>query len=289
MRTEVSQNPWSFKDNIVLNNLQEAITEALAFKDAGGNTIVDLSPCTDMGRNPRGLFAVSQKTGLNIIMSSGRYSEPSMKEPEKHMQISDLVVRLLNEFINGVEDSDIKPGLLKVGFVDAINKEPEIRSLRAAGKVQRIVGCALFIHPHIWKPDSHQILDMLEEEGCDLRRVVLCHQDFLGDERDYLNSLIKRGPYLEFDTFGSGWINDPMWQKEEDRKIDHLISQINEGNADHLLISGDMCMKIMLECGGGMGLKNIPVHTMPALIARGIDQEIVNQIVIENPRQVLCH
>jgi phosphotriesterase-related protein len=289
IRFEVSQKPWSFKDNIVLRNYEDAITEANGFKSVGGNTIVDVSPCAAMGRNPQGLLSVSLNTGLNIIMACGRYSEPSMTDSEKHLEISDLVKRLLDEFTNGFEDSGIKPGILKVGFVDALDKEPEIRTLRAAGKVQNLIGCALYVHPHIWKSDSHVILDILEEEGCDLRKVILCHQDYLGHERDYLSSLIKRGPFIEFDTFGSGWINDPMWKKEESQKIDHLINQINDGNASHLLISGDMCMKIMLECGGGMGLKNIPVNTIPALLARGIDQEIVNQIVIENPMFALCH
>lgn len=288
-RAEVQQRPWSYRDNIVLINPNIAISEANEFKGAGGKTIVDASPFPGMGRKPRGLLSVSQATGVNVVMSCGRYSEPSMSEIEKEATIESLTARFLREFNEGTEGTKIKPGLLKVGFVSTIDKPAEIRSLKAAGRVQHIVGCAFSIHPHIWKEDSHLILDILEEEGCDLRKVILCHQDFLGSHLDYLDSLMKRGCYIEFDTFGSGWINDPMWQMDEDQKIANLIIQIERGNTSHLLISGDMCMKVMLGCGGGVGLKNIPLNVIPTLRSLGVDAETIDQIVIENPKNALCH
>lgn len=289
IRAVVQQRPWSYLDNVVLNDLNSAIDEANAFKAAGGKTIVDVSPYPGMGRNPDGLFSVSRTTGVNVIMACGRYSEPSMTDDEKQDSVETLAARFLREFRDGVEDTGLKPGLLKVGFVSTIDKPAEIRSLRAAGRVQHIVGCALSIHPHIWKPDSHLILDILEEEHCDLRKVILCHQDFLGTQFDYLDSLVRRGCFLEFDTFGSGLINDPMWQMDESQKIANLTSQIERGNSSHILISGDMCLKIMLGCGGGTGLKNIPVNVIPALRNLEIETETINQIVIENPKTVLCY
>ncbi len=289
IKLEVSKTPWAFPDNLVLDDLPSAISEVLAFQAVGGKTIVDVSPYPGMGRKPSGLCRISEITGLNVIMASGRYTDPSMSDTEKQLDIEDLKSRFFQEFLNGVEGSGIKPGLLKVGFVSKIDKIAEIRSLRAAGRVQQIVGCALAIHPHIWEPDSHQLLDILEEEGCNLHKVILCHQDYLGDQLDYLNSLVKRGCYLEFDTFGSGLINDPMWMCTEDTKLQHVVNQINLGNMDHILISGDVCMKIMQNCWGGIGFKNIPSNVIPALAARGIHPEIINQIVIENPAKVLCH
>lgn len=289
IRDEVAGNPWAFIDNIVLNDLAIAIEETAAFQTAGGKTIADLAPFPGMGRNPRGLLTVSETTGVNILMSAGRYSEPSMTEAEKRLTIEDIEKRVLDEFINGVEGSGIKPGLLKTGFVAQLNRESELRSLRAVGRVQNAVGCALSVHPHIWEPDSHLILDILEEEGCDLRRVILCHQDFLGGELDYLQSIVDRGPSIEFDTFGSGLIDDPMWRMDEETKLDNLVAQVERGNTSHLLISGDMFMKIMLTCGGGNGLANIPGKTLPALLARGVDPEVLNSIVVENPRRVFCH
>jgi phosphotriesterase-related protein len=283
---EVRQKPWSFKDNIILNDVNSAISEAKAFQAVGGETIVDASPYPGMGRNPRGLLAASIAAGVNVIMSSGRYSAPSMNEAEKAVSIEELSKRFLAEFTDGAEGSGIKPGILKVGFVDKADKEPELRSLRAAGQVQHKVGCALSIHPHIWQPDSHLLLDILAEEGCDLNKVILCHQDFLGSQHEYLQSLVSRGCYIEFDTFGSGFINDRMWQSSEESKIENVIAQIRQGNTKRILLSGDMCMKVMLVCGGGVGLRNIPANTLPALSTRGINPETIHMISVENPQRV---
>lgn len=289
IRPAVQSDPWAFRDNTFLDSEEKAIIEAEAFRRAGGRTIVDLSPYGSMGRNPQGLLHVAQKVGVNVIMSVGRYSEPTMTVYEKQKSVADLVGQFLDEFLNGVEDCGIKPGLLKVGFVDKLDKEAELCSLRAAGRVQGQVGCALSVHPHIWEPDSHQILDILEAEGCDLRRVILCHQDFLGDQVDYLDSLVKRGAFLEFDTFGSGLLNDPMWQLTEAQKIRNVQRQIERGNLAHLLISGDMCLKVMLSSWGGAGLVNLPLNTLPAMKAAGISDEALQILVEENPKIALCY
>lgn len=209
-RSKVVNQPWEYRDNPFLDDLDSTLGEVFAFSALGGKTIADLSCSPAMGRNPQKLRLVAERTGVNIIMSAGRYTFTSLTESEKSLSLADIEVSILDEFSSGVEGG-IYPGMLKAGFVNTIDKEPEIRTLRAVGRAQAKVGCALAVHPHIWQPDSHRILDILEEEGCDLRRVILCHQDFLGDHTDYLDSLCKRGAYIEFDTFGCGWINDPMW------------------------------------------------------------------------------
>lgn len=289
-RDEVIRNPWGYRDNCVLDDVDCAIHETKAFCEYGGRTIVDVSPYKGMGRNPAGLLAVAEKTSVNVIMSAGRYSEPSMSKGEREMDVGQIEKILLVEFENGVmENPEIMPGLLKVGFVSGIDKISEILSLRAAGRVQDKIGCALSVHPHIWEPDSHLILDILEEEGCDLEKVILCHQDYLGGQSEYLDSLAKRGVYIEFDTFGCGFINDRMWQQSDLEKIGFLEQQVELGNEEHILISGDMCLKIMLSFWGGIGLVNIPKYLIPSMKLRGISDELIETITIDNPRRVFCH
>lgn len=280
-------NPWGILDNTKLDSLESAQEEAATFAALGGKTIADLSPCAAMGRNPSGLLRVSETTGVNVIMSAGRYVLPSIAEEDKRLSSADLEALWLGEFIHGVDG--IRPGLLKAGFVSMVDDEMEVRSLRAVARVQAKVGCAVAVHPYIWEPRSHRILDILEEEGCDLRRVILCHQDILGDREEYLDSLIRRGAYVEFDTFGSGWINDPMWQQTDEEKVGFLMHQIERGNLEHLLISSDMCLKIMLPRWGGAGYAHIPRRVIPAMRAAGFDDDMVCAITVENVARVLCH
>ncbi|MDO9545971.1 MAG: hypothetical protein Q7J07_04365 [Pelolinea sp.] len=287
IRDQVVDHPWDIVDNTRLNNLSTAIEEVLLYAALGGKTITDLSCCTAMGRLPEGLLKVAENTGINVIMSCGRYTLPSMTEQDRRMSVADVEAQIFNEFINGA--NGIMPGLLKSGFTSKIDHDAEICTLRAVGRVQCRVGCAVAIHPYIWESESHLILDILEEEGCDLKRVILCHQDYLGIKSDYLNSLCKRGAYLEFDTFGCGWINDAMWQQTDAVKIGFLKEQVKLGNADHLLISGDICLKIMLATWGGTGYAHIPKTLIPAMRTAGFSNDLIHLLTVENPSRVYCH
>jgi len=286
-RGQVVNDPWGIVDNTRLDSLESAVHEVGVFAGLGGKTISDLSPCPAMGRNPVGLLRVSEATGVQVIMSAGRYVLPSMTEEDKRLGLEGLEGHLLAEFVNGVDG--IRPGLLKTGFVSKINDEAEVRSLRAVARVQAKVGCAVAVHPYIWEPMSHKILDIMEDEGCDLRRVILCHQDFLGSSGDYLDSLIRRGAYVEFDTFGSGWLNDPMWKQSDREKIGFLVQQVERGNTEHLLISGDMCLKIMFSRWGGAGYAHIPERVIPSMKLAGLGDDMIRAITTENAVRVLCH
>ena len=61
-------------DNIRLIDEEMAIREALRYKHAGGNSIVELTSI-GMGRDPLALARISRATGLNIIMGTGYYLE----------------------------------------------------------------------------------------------------------------------------------------------------------------------------------------------------------------------
>ena len=72
----VQLNKFSNIDNLRLCDEQLAIKEALLYKTAGGNTIVELSSI-GLARDPLALVRISRATGLNIVMGSGYYLECS--------------------------------------------------------------------------------------------------------------------------------------------------------------------------------------------------------------------
>ncbi len=292
-RSDVIYNPWAYRDNTILNDMDSAINELLAFKGYGGRSIADTTAYSKMGRDPEALCYVSGITGINVIMSSGRYSEPSMDDEEKRMSVADIEKRILGEFLNGVKNTGIKPGFIKVGFAGELNKECELNSLRAAARAQKKIGCAFSLHPNIWKCESHFLLDIIEEEGGDLRKVILCHQDFTGEHSEYHDSLVKRGVYIEFDTFGCECVADPLdiniWFRSDGQKIDYVVKQIELGNADHILLSGDMCLKIFFSKWGGWGYTHLPKHIFPRMRGKNISEENIFLMSVENPKRVFCH
>ena len=122
-----------------------------------------------------------------------------------------------------------------------------------------------------------------------ISKTILCHQDYLGNHTQYLDSLVKRGVYIEFDTFGCGMINDRMWQQSDQEKIAFVKKQIELNNEECILISGDMCLKIMLSKWDGIGYVNIPKFVVPAMRAAGLNESAIQAITISNPQKAFCH
>ncbi len=291
-RAEVVYNPWAYRDNTILDDMDSAIQEVRAFVGHGGRTIVDVTATAAMGRDPQALRYVSALTGANIIMSAGRYSDASIHNEERNISVEELEERILDEFENGVDGTGIKPGVVKVAIND-LNNPVELVSLRAGARAQKKIGCAMVCHSLIWSKDNHQVLDMLEEEGVDLRRVVLAHQDFTAEDWAYQDSLVKRGVNIEYDTFGCESGADPadvnVWFRSDGEKIRYVQKQIELGNLEHILLSGDMCLKIFFTRWGGWGYAHLPKHIVPRMLSAGIHPEQIHQMTALNPQRVFSH
>jgi len=291
-RAEVLYAPWAFKDDTILDDMDNAINDVKAFIGFGGKSIVDVTASESMGRDSGALRYVSSITGANIIMSSGRYSELSMTTEMKKMSVDDVKNVILDEFINGVGLTGIKPGVIKVACNDLSN-EVEVTSLRAGARAQKEIGCAMYIHPVIWNFKDNELLDIVEQEGGDPHRIIFAHQDFTGQDPEYHSSIAKRGAYIEFDTFGCECACDPfdpnLFFRSDGQKIEYIQKQIALGNIDHILMSGDMCLKVFLSKWGGWGYSHIPKHILPRMRGIGITEEQILRITVENPKRVLGH
>ena len=66
-----------YKDNVVFDDVDMMVRELECFKAIGGKTIFDVSP-VDLMRNPLKLKEISEKSGVNVIMSCGYYSVLAM-------------------------------------------------------------------------------------------------------------------------------------------------------------------------------------------------------------------
>ena len=75
--------------DISLNNENEILTELLEYKKYGGESIVDATNIS-LNRNPLGLKYLSEKTGLNIIMGSGYYLDPTHPKDMNNRTINEI-------------------------------------------------------------------------------------------------------------------------------------------------------------------------------------------------------
>jgi len=290
-RGDVVYQCFSYEDNLYMNNKEVALEELKKFKEAGGNTLIDVT-FKSIGRNPLTLRELSEKSGVNIIMGCGYYIISSWLDSDKKKTADQIEKEIIEEFSLGFGDTKIKPGVIgEVGIMD-MNNPFEVKSLRASARAQKKIGCGLIIHPPIWAKEGHKILDILEEEGADFKRVILGHCDHdtstIGDI-DYFDSLVKRGVNLAYDGFGLEIMGaQGYFLPCDDKRIDMIKEHIKRGNIDKLLLSQDTWLKICFTKWGGWGYGHILNHIIPRMKKAGITEDQINAMTIENPQRILC-
>jgi len=286
------------EDNLLLDDEALAIREAMYFKEAGGSTIVGLT-CINNGRNPTGLVNVAKATGLNVIMGTAYYVARSYT-PEMRMDsrtVEDIAEEFIRDITVGIGDTGIKAGIIGEIGISIPMGEGESKVLRAAGIAQQETGAAINIHPGGCQNSPFECVKVLEEVGANLGRVVFSHMSrtFPISARGARARLAGKGCYLEYDAFGMDGIYPQQtaemcpYDKANDAiRITLIMELIEDGFLDRVLISQDVNWKVLLRAYGGGGYSHILKNIVPQIRAKGMNEERIRTIMVENPKRLLC-
>ena len=153
-------------------------TELEAFRALGGSCLVDLT-LPGVGRDPRWLRRLAERTGLRIVMGAGWYRE-AYYPPEAlidRRSVESLADELVREFHEGVGETGIRPGILgEIGTDKPWVSAQEERVFRAVARASRATGMAVTTHAVMSDVGLAQ-LRTLEGAGVDPGRVVIGHAD----------------------------------------------------------------------------------------------------------------
>ena len=285
-------HPFQSLDNMQMLSESEAIEEAVLFREAGGQTIVD---CTinGIGRDPAALVRIARASGLNVIMGSGYYTAPSHDPDLTAKSEDEICAEIVSDVTDGVGDSGVHAGFVgEIGLSFPIESN-ERKVLRAAVRAQRETGACLSIHPGRNRASTFEIVDIVGEMGGDLSRVIMCHIDVrVRDAGDRLK-LAATGCCLEYDVFGweghfpSSWTTDDYLDMPNDtERLREIRALVDAGHLSQILISQDICRKSARVCYGGWGYVHIPEQVVPMMRQRGMAQEQIDAIMIDNPRRL---
>ena len=263
-----------FKDESLM------IEEAARFKEAGGGTIVELSN-RGLSPNPLGLKRISEATGLHVVMGSGWYREPYYDHAYiTQRSTRDLADNLVRDIEEGIDESGVRPGIIgEIGADLAWVSPAEERVFRAAARAHLSTGLAITTHA-VESPVGLQQLDILEDEGVDLRRVVVGHAA-TWPFPDYHDAIARRGAYVQFDTVRG------LNQYENELHVRLCLELIGRGFLDRLLLAQDNCFLSHLIAYGGKGYAFVPTTFVALLKEAGLSDEQVRTILVENPRRLL--
>ena len=285
----IKQNIINNLDNLMLTDLREATEEVMEVKRHGGSSIVDVTNC-GIGRDPIAIRKVSLETGINVIMGSGYYVGISHPPDMSQKSEEDIAGEIIRDIKEGVGDTGIKSGIIgEIGIENFIEDPNEEKVLRGAVMAQRETGAALYVHPPHTRV-CERIIEILEEEGADLNRVIMCHMEYHIDESmDYTFMVADTGIYIEYDCFGleGNWPESGLWEPSDTQRSRSVKKLIENGYQDKVLLSTDVCIKTLSMAYGGFGRAHLLRDCLSLLRQAGVTHEDINVILVDNPKRIL--
>ncbi len=282
-----------FDPDTRLDEMGTAVEELLEFKQAGGDTIVEVTTI-DMGRDANRLVELSATTGVRIIAATGFYKgnysssgEISQRTweylpPElRQASVSRLSDVFITEIREGIAGTKVKAGIIgEIGTSFNQIRDIEAKVLRAAARAHLVTGAPISTHTTLGTMGREQI-EIFKEEGVDLHHVVLCHMDLCADT-SYHVELARQGVFLGLDTAGK-----EKYQSDATR-VELIRRLVQEGFEDQVVISCDIGRRSQMQRHGGRGYVYLLHKFVPALRAVGIQIDVIEKFLVQNPRRLLA-
>lgn len=260
-------------DKAVLGELVEAREKF------GLGLVIELT-CQGMGREATVLEGLSEKSGVEVVCSTGFYYErfhPSYVERSSVEELSEILVE---EIQSGIEGTGVRPGVIgEVGSHGEEMTPSEEKCFRAAARAAIATGLPVSTHAHLGIGAVGQ-LDLLMNEGLPAERICLGHQDLTDDPVQH-GRLAETGAYVAFDTVGK-----TSYQPDEVR-VRLVLALLEAGYGERILLSNDISRESYLRDRGGVGYSHLFRSFLPELRKAGVDERTVRTMVEENPKRFL--
>ena len=285
-------------------DVQAAIEEVNLFKQHGGTSLVECTPI-DLARDPVGLARISRATGVNVIMGTSYYvshTHPDDMDSRSEDEIVEEIVGDVTvgapthrwEFVAAAPSLVREPTGIRAGVIGEVGcswpiADNERKVLRASGRAQRITGAPVLVHPGRNDSAPLQALEVLEDAGADLGRVIIGHLDRTVFDRRNLERIAESGCYLEWDLFGTerSFYNSTTDMPSDAQRMDDIAWIVSRGYGDRVLVAHDTESENSFARNGGHGYFHILANVVPRMRARGYTEETIRRILVGNPRDIL--
>ena len=285
----IRYNWTSNLDNLLLIEEKTALNEAMYYKREGGGTLVDATTI-GIGRDPLALSRLARATNLNIIMGAGWYIDKVHPEDMGSRTENDLAKQIIKELTEGINETNVKAGIIgEIGCSWPLT-DNERKVLRAAATAQSETGAPILIHPGRDESAPNEILEVLAEAGANLERVIMGHLDRTVFSDDTTIEIAKSGCYMEYDLFGNESSHYPLpgsYMPNDEQRLEKIQLLMNEGFGEKVLVAQDICTKHRLVKYGGHGYHHILQNIIPRMKQKGFSKEEIDNIVTNNPSKIL--
>jgi phosphotriesterase-related protein len=274
--------PQHFTDDVGL------IAEEVRSSGTDGIACIVDAGHPDIGRNIDALRRIATESGIPIVASGGYYTQrlypADLRGKSEEGLVEDLVRDAASQRFGAFGEIGQELGQMTA---------EERKVFQAVGRAHVRTGLPIFTHnAYTGKragalpvpPDSAlRQLDLLESTGVKPQHVALGHMCCLHDPTTIVaQQVAKRGAFVGFDRVTLEGI-----LPDADRVV-MVMSFVDSGYADQLLLSSDFSQEKALKKNGGPGIAQTVTVFGPKLLKAGLPEATLHQILVDNPKRFLA-
>jgi phosphotriesterase-related protein len=287
----VKRHAFAVRDNLIVDDVENAIRESGEFMAAGGRTMVEVTS-HGIDRDVRALELISRRSGLQVIAGCGYYIQLTHPRGIEDRSEQSLADEMIEEITVGIAGSGIRAGVLgEIGVGTYPMHKAERKVIRAAARAQVATGAGMVLHSAPGSKESvFEIVGVLERAGALMNKCVISHLEerFRDDLRSF-RRIAATGAIFGFDTFGREiYYEGRRKQHPSDTQRIEMISRLlDAGFGRQITLAQDICLKHELSAYGGQGYAHVPANIVPRMLHSGIPEAAISEMLVGTPARVL--
>lgn len=259
---------------------QIALPHLQKLKSVGCSTLVECTPAY-LGRDPALLRRLAKAARLTLITNTGLYGAANDRYVPRYAfneTAEQLAARWIAEFRNGIDRTEIRPGIIKIGVDSGPLSEIDAKLVAAAALTHQQTGLVIASHTSDGEAAMAQ-LELLKKHEVDPSAFIWVHAQNEKDQ-DLHRRAAEMGAWVEFDGISLETIAT---------HTDLVLAMRQHRLLDRVLISQDAGWYHVGEPGGGSfrGYDLLFTMFLPHLAAAGLKESEISALISHNPQRAL--
>ena len=227
------------------------------------------------GRDVLTLRAFSDSTGINIITNTGFYGAANdryVSELAYTLSEKEIAAIWVREFTEGIDQTGIKPGFIKLAFDAGTPSEIDLKLFKAGILTHLATGLTLVVHTGNNLVAGQKQLDLLTEQKVSPNAWVWAHAN-QSEDMEVLLEAATRGAWISLDGVKESNVEEYIGKIEafKARGLLHKVLLSHDGNS--------------FPRGGAIRAYDaIPTSLIPRLKQHGYSAATIDQLMVKNPR-----
>ena len=229
------------------------------------------------GRDGRLLQQLAQRSGVQIITNTGYYGAANDRYVPEHAyqeSAETIARRWITEFEQGIDDTDVRPGFIKIALDGGPVSAIDAKLVRAAALTHAATGLTIACHTGDNPEGAQTALAILKEEGVSPAAWIWTHANKVENVGDLL-AAAQAGAWISLDGVRApdeeAFARHVRYLKE--LKTQNLLSQVLLSHDGNSFPSG----------GAIRPFEAIFTALLPQLRQAGFSEPDIQQLMVDNP------